>query len=321
MKIIFIGTPEFGGIILEGLAKSEYKPVLVVTETDKPAGRNRVLTEPAVKIMAEKHKIPILQPEKILNIKTEISNLEPDLIIVAAYGQILPKEILDIPKKGCLNVHPSLLPKYRGSSPIQSAILNDEKRTGVSIILMDEKIDHGPILSQRTIEISDKETGKTLHDKLAELGTRLLLETVSKQQRGLIKSVPQNENQMTFARTLKRENGKINWKKTAEDIERQIRAFNLWPETFTFWQKPGKLLRIKILQGRILKSPTKDVTYAIGKTLVVPNNEIGVQCGKGLWEGGGDFLVIEKMQLEGKKETSSEDFLMGYPDFIGTILK
>src|SRR4030042_423857 len=167
MKIIFMGTPEFGAVILEGLCKSEYKPVLVVTETDKPAGRERALTPPAVKIMAGKYKIPILQPEKILNIKSEILNLEPDLIIVAAYGQILPKAILDIPKKGCLNVHPSLLPKYRGSSPITIAHLKREKRTGVSIILMDEKIDHGPILSQRTIEISDKETGKGLHDKLA----------------------------------------------------------------------------------------------------------------------------------------------------------
>lgn len=320
-KIVFMGTPEFGAVILEGLMKSEYQPILVVTETDKPAGRDRVLTAPAVKVVAEKYKIPILQPEKILNIKSEILNLEPDLIIVAAYGQILPKEILDIPKKGCLNVHPSLLPKYRGSSPIQSAILNGEKITGVTIILMDEKIDHGPIIGQRTIEIGEKETGKDLQDKLADLSVRLILETIPKQQKGLVRPVPQNENQITYARVLRREDGKINWKKTAEDIERQIRAFALWPECFTFWEKTGKLLRIKILQGRVLKSPTKDVTYTIGKTLIAPQNEICVQCGKGLWEGGGDFLVIEKLQLEGKKETSSEDFLRGYPDFIGAIFK
>ncbi|MFH1401348.1 MAG: methionyl-tRNA formyltransferase, partial [Parcubacteria group bacterium] len=147
MKIVFMGTPEFGGIILEKLVKNDFRPVLVITETDKPAGRKKIVTPPPVKILANEYKIPVLQPEKILNLKSEILNLNPDLIIVAAYGQILTKEILEIPKFGCLNVHPSLLPEYRGPSPIQYAILNGDPETGVSIILLDEKIDHGEIVA------------------------------------------------------------------------------------------------------------------------------------------------------------------------------
>lgn len=319
-KIIFMGTPEFSAIILEGLCQSEYKPILVVTMPDKPVGRKQIIIPPLVKLLAQKYKISLIQPEKILDSKLQILDSKPDLIVAVAYGQILPKEILEIPKYGCLNVHPSLLPKYRGSSPIQYAILNGDKKTGVTIILMDEKMDHGPILAQREIMIEENEAGKTLHDKLAELGTRLLLETIAKWQRGLIKPEAQDENKVTYSKVLTRDDGKINWRKTAEEIERQIRAFNLWPESFTLWSKAGKLLRIKTLKARVLKS-TQGVSFPIGKTLVVPQNEIAVQCGGGLFGKGGNFLVIERLQLEGKREMSSEEFIRGHLDFIGTILK
>ncbi len=314
-----MGTPEFGAIILEKLCQSEYKPVLVVTEPDRPVGRKQVITPPSVKIVAQKYNIPVLQPEKIENCKLEIENLKPDLIIVAAYGQIISKIILDIPKLGCLNVHPSLLPRWRGPSPIQYAILNGDKITGVTIMLIDQKMDHGEILNQRSIIIDENETGKTLHDKLVDFGANLLLETVSKWERGLIKPMPQDESKVSFSRILTRESGRINWKKTAEDLERQVRAFILWPESFTSWQKAGKLLRIKILKARIKKT-TGNISYSIGKTLVAPQNELCVQCGKGFLEGNGDFLVIEKLQLEGKKEMGSDEFIRGQPDFIGTIL-
>jgi len=318
LKIIFWGTPEFGAIILEKLAETNFKPILVITAPDKPVGRGQILTPPPVKITAQKYKIPILQPEKILDSKSEILNSKPDLIIVAAYGQILPKEILDIPKRGSLNVHPSLLPKYRGASPIQYAILNGEKKTGVTIILMDEKMDRGPILNQRALEIKEDETSTTLHRKLANLGASLLMETITKWMQGTIKSHPQDDAEATYTKILTREDGRINWKKTAKDLEREIRAFDDWPGSFTFWEKrDGTMVRIKILKARVLESKG-GITYPIGKTLVVPQNEICVQCRKGFLGKGGDFLVIEKLQLEGKKEIGSEEFLRGYPDFIGT---
>ena len=326
LRIIFIGTPDFSAIILEKLCESEFKPTLVVTAPDKPVGRGQTLTPPPVKMTAQKYKIPVLQPEKILpptknSAGGEILNSKPDLIIVAAYGQILPKEILDIPKRGSLNVHPSLLPKYRGASPIQYAILNGEKKTGVTIILMDEKMDRGPILNQRALEIEKDETATTLYQKLANLGASLLMETIPKWMQGMIKSHPQDDSQATYTTILTREDGRINWKKTAQDLEREIRAFDYWPGSFTFWQKrDGTMVRMKVLKARILKS-TGGITYPTGKTLVAPQNEICIQCRKGFLGGGGDFLVIERLQPEGKKEIGAEEFLRGYPDFIGTILK
>lgn len=319
-KIIFMGTPEFGATILEGLVSAGYRPVLAVTAPDKPVGRNQTITPPPVKITAEKNKIPVSQPEKILDLKSEISILKPDLIVVAAYGEILPKEILDIPKSGCLNVHPSLLPRHRGPSPIQTAILNGERKTGATIILMDEKTDHGPILAQRPLIIDETETGKTLTEKLAGLGAGLLLETIPKQLKGLIKPVPQDDIKATFTKTLTREDGRIIWKKTAQETEREVRAYYPWPGSYTVWPKTGQLLKVKILKARVFKF-AGGIAYPVGKTLVAPQNEICVQCGKGFFPGGGDFLVIEKVQLEGKKEMPAEEFLRGHLDFIGTILK
>jgi methionyl-tRNA formyltransferase len=320
MRIVFIGTPEFSVIILKGLINSGLKPVLVVTETDKPVGRKQIITPPPVKLLAQEYHIPIAQPEEISNLKSKILNLSPDLIVVAAYGQIIPKSILEIPRHGCLNVHPSLLPRWRGPSPIQYAILNGDKKTGVTIMLIDEKTDHGPILSQREIIISENETGETLCEKLTDLGTRLLLETISQLEKGLAKPRPQDEEKATYSKFLTRQDGEINWKKTAEEIERQIRALELWPGSFVPWQSRDKLLKIKILKARILKSKG-GIAYPVGKTLVVPQNQICIQCGKGFLPGEGDFLVIERLQLEGKKEMTSEEFLRGHPGFIGTILK
>ncbi len=313
MKTVFVGTPEFGAIVLEGLVKSVYKPVLVITSTDKPAGRKQAITPAPVKVAAEKLGIKVLQPEKISGLKSELSLLKPDVIIVAAYGQIIPKEILDIPKHGCLNIHPSLLPKYRGASPIQSAILNGEKITGVTIILMDEKMDHGQIVSQRSIALEEKERAKNLHGKLADLSTNLLLETLSNLERGLTKLAPQDHNQATFTKTLTKAEGVINWKKPADMIEREIRAFEYWPGSFTFWTKLNTPLRLKITKAEALKA-MKGIDFRIGQVFVVLKGGIGVQCGE-------DFLAIERLQLEGKEEMAAEEFLRGHPSFVGAILK
>jgi methionyl-tRNA formyltransferase len=278
LKIVFVGTPEFGATILEGLCQAKYKPALVVTAPDKPVGRKQTITPPPVKILGERCQIKVRQPEKILNLKSEILNLKPDLVVVAAYGQLIPKEILDTPKYGCLNVHPSLLPKYRGPSPIQAAILNGEQETGVTIMLTEEKMDAGPIVANEKLEMkNEKLTYQELHDKLADLGAKLLIETIPKWLRGEIKPKPQEESRATYSKILKREDGQIDWRKTPQEIERQIRALTPWPGTYTIYH--GQ--RLKILKAE------------------VSDNK----------------LITKEVQLEGKKPMSFKDFLRGHPDF------
>lgn len=303
-KIIFIGTPQFGADVFEGLVKNNYKPILVITSPDKPVGRKQILTPSEVKIVAQKYNIPIIQPQKISG--QNLKNLKPDLIILSAYGQILSKNILDIPKYGAFNVHPSLLPKYRGPSPIQTTILNGDKETGITIYLMDEKIDHGPIISSIQFPIPSKITYKELSRKLAEQGVKLLIEIIPKWVKGEIKASPQDESKASYTKIIKREDGKIDWQKSAQEIEQQIRAFHLWPGSFTFWNNK----RLKILESDVVQLSEN---YPIGKTLS-SENKLCVQCGK-------DFLIIKKLHFGGKKPMSSEDFLRGNPEFIGAILK
>lgn len=319
MKIIFIGTPEFGAIILEELVKADFKPVLVITASDKPVGRKQILTPPPVKVLAKKYNISVLQPEKVSSCKFQASSTNPDLIIVAAYSQIIPKEVLDIPKYGCLNVHPSLLPSWRGASPIQSSILNGDAKTGVSIILMDEKMDHGPIVAQRQLEFFPPEAGSRrdgtifnfqfskLSQELADLGARLLIEILPKWLRGEIKPVSQDDSQATFTKIIKKEDGKTDWQKPAEEIERRVRALTPWPGVFTNFD--GKTL--KILEAKIDISETEK---QIGEVFLNNNGKLTVKTGQ-------NCLILLKIQLEGKKPMSSEEFLRGHRNFIGTILK
>jgi methionyl-tRNA formyltransferase len=267
------------------------------------------MTPPPVKKVAKENGILVLQPEKLKEITERIKEFNPDLIVVAAYGKLIPKEIIDIPKYGILNAHPSLLPKYRGSAPIQSAILNGDEIAGTTIMQIAEKLDSGPIISQKEIKMDEKETYRTLHDKLTALSRDLLIETIPEWVSGKIKAQAQDESRATYCKEIKKEDGKINWQEPALQIERKVRAFDPWPGTFTGWE--GK--KIKILKSRTLISP-EERTYPVGKVLVVPQNEIGVQCGK-------DFLVIEELQLEGKKPMKSDDFARGHEEFLGTMLK
>jgi methionyl-tRNA formyltransferase len=269
-KIIFIGTPEFGAIILEELIKAKLAPILVITAPDKPVGRKQTITPPPVKLIAQKYNIPIIQK---LEIKEKV-----DLIIVAAYGKIISKEILDIPKFGCLNVHPSLLPKYRGASPIQTAILNGDEKTGVTIMLMDEKMDHGPILASREYPMTNDQYPK-IHNDLARLGADLLIETIPKYINKEIKAKEQDHTKATFTKIIKKEDGQADWSKTPQEIERQIRAFSPWPSTFTFVKKDAKQIRVKVLEVEI-----KD-----------------------------NKLVIKKVQPEGKNAMNYQEYLKGYP--------
>ena len=348
LKIIFIGTPEFGAIILEKLVNSEYKPVLVVTAPDKPVGRKQIITPPPTKISAQKHNIPVLQPEILANSKSEILNSKPDLIVVAAYGQILPKEILEIPKFGCLNVHPSLLPKYRGPSPIQTTILNGDGETGVTIMLMDEKVDHGKTISNFQFPISNKKiTYPELLKELAELGAKLLVETIPKWINGEIKPKPQDETKATYTKIIKKEDGRIDWNKSAEEIERQVRAFNPWPGTYGKYEvrsmkyKEKKERILKILEAEVLSCGIKK---QIGEVFLTEENELAVKCGprtktrtpptpkfgvevnrqKQSSFGARalqDCLILLQLQLEGGKPMRGEDFLRGHSNFIGLVLQ
>jgi methionyl-tRNA formyltransferase len=309
-KIIFLGTPEFGAIILEKLIKAGLEPALVFTMPDKLIGRKQILTPTPVKVIAEKYGIPVLQTKKVQEFKSEIEKLNPDLIISAAFGQLFPKEILDIPKFGGLNIHPSLLPRHRGPSPIQNTVLKGDKETGVTVILMDEILDHGPIVATSKPVPITNETTKDLMRILAEIGAKLIIETIPKWLKGEVKPQIQDHSLATETILIKKEDGKIDWKKPAQEIEKQIRAFTPWPTSFAFWQKSDKLIQVKILKARVLKSENNN---PVAKTLVVSSKEIGIQCGK-------DILVVEKLQLEGGKEMSSEEFLRGHSDFINQIL-
>ena len=306
-KIIFFGTPDFARPSLEKLINSGYLVIDVVTQPDKKIGRKQKEIHSPVKELALKHKIPVFQPEKISdpNCVQKIKDLNPGLIVVAAYGQILPKEILEIPKYGCINIHASLLPKYRGVSPIQAAILNGDKETGVTIILMDEKMDHGKIVKSSKLKVQSDITLSELHDELAKLGAELLVEILPKWFSGQIKPKTQDESQASYTKILKKEDGQIDWHKSAEVIERQIRAFTPWPGSFCFWGNK----RLKIIKAKVLDinktEPGK--VYEIG-------DKIAVQTGE-------NMLELERIQLEGKKEMDVKEFLRGYPEFVGTKLE
>ncbi|MDO8424757.1 MAG: methionyl-tRNA formyltransferase [bacterium] len=314
MKIIFFGTPEFGAIILDGLVSAGLSPALVITEPDKPVGRKQIVTPLPVKVLAKKYNIPVMQSERVADCKSEVENLKPDLGIVAAYGQMLPQNLLDIPKFGFLNVHPSLLPKYRGPSPIQSAILSGEEETGVTIMLVSKKMDAGPILANGKKQLTSNIIYRELHDELANLGAELLVKTVPDWVEGKIKPQEQNEAEATYTNIIKKEDGYIDWEKDASYIERQVRALNPWPGTFTKFEIKGLLKTIKVLKSNVLKQTGDGPFGDPGKTFLGTNDKIAVQTGK-------DFLIIEELQVEGKKPLATIDFLRGHQDFIGTIFQ
>ena len=264
MKYVFFGTPEFAAIILRKLIDASFFPIAVVCNPDRPAGRKKVITKPPAKIIAEKHHIPVLQPEKLdLGFVLHLSSFKPDFSIVAAYAKILPKDCVEMPRLGTIGVHPSLLPKYRGASPIQSAILNGETETGVALYLLDEKMDHGPMLKNGKLKIENSDTYETLMRKLAELGGDLLAETIPKFLAGEIKPQAQDEREATFTKKFTTEDGRVDAhdleaaltgedRKKAVRIERKIRALNPEPGAWTIQNgKRVKLLFAEIENGKL----------------------------------------------------------------------
>lgn len=312
-----MGTPEFSVTPLEALIKSDFIEVIaVVANQDKPVGRNQVMTPPPTKTSAQKHNIPVLQPDKIRKPEwvEKIKELNPELIIVAAFGQIIPKAILDIPRYGAINIHGSLLPKLRGASPIQFSILEGHKKTGITIMIMDELMDHGPILSQAKIDIDPKETSETLYKKMSLLGSDLLIKTLPKWLDGSLKPQEQNHDELTLTKILKKEDGKIIWSETAEKIERQIRAFNPWPQTFCiFTDQTGTEKRMKIIAADAIREKDGD-SSAYGYLFLDEDKNLLVKTGAG-------YLKIMKLQPEGKTPMDIPEFINGYSYLLGKNLK
>jgi len=314
-KIIFWGTPNFAAIILNSLIKNNYRPMAVVTAPDQPVGRKQILTASPVKVLAQKYNILVLQPKKIKDnrkFNKEILSLKPNLFIVAAYGLIFPQEILILPQKRAINVHPSLLPKYRGPSPIQYAILNGDQFSGVSLALTTKKVDAGPIIAQKKLAIKNQ-SYLELSDELARLGAKLLIKVLPDYLQGKIKPVPQNESEATYTQKIKKEDGLINFNKTAQQIVRQIRAFYPWPGTYIKIFAEGRSKTLKILEAEILSEGNPTSLAQKTGQIFEKNKQLVITCVRG-------SLILKKVQLEGKKEMTGKTFFNGHQNLIGQIV-
>ncbi len=308
MKIIFMGTPDLAAVVLDKLLHSEHDILAVVTQPDKPKGRGKLVQYTPVKELALKHNIPVFQPNKLkeegfFNI---IEELNPEVIVVAAFGQIVPKAILELPKYGCINVHASLLPKFRGAAPIQGAIIAGEEKTGITIMHMDVGIDTGDMIVKAEVLIEPKETGGSLQDKLALCGGDLLLQALATIENGTAAREKQNDADMSYVKMMDKSQGLIDFNKSAVEIERLIRGLNPWPSAYT------------LLEGKTLKIWSADVIAEEmdgipGEIISVTKNSILVKTGIG-------NLAITELQLEGKKRMTVDAFLRGYSIVAGTKL-
>lgn len=309
MKIIFMGTPDFAVPTLEEIIKAGHEVIAVVTQPDKPKGRGKQMQFPPIKEVAIKHDIPVYQPVKVRvpEFIEVLTNLEPELIVVAAFGQILPKVILDLPKFGCINVHASLLPRYRGAAPIQWAVINGEKEAGVTIMHMDVGLDTGDMISKASILVSEDETGGSLFDKISALGAKLLVETLPTIEDGTAKRVKQNDEESNYAPMLKKDLGDIDWTQKAEVLERLIRGLNPWPSAYTMVD--GKMF--KIWKASVVDKNVEGT---------LPGTVIDVMQDSILVQTGDKCLALYEVQLEGKKRMEVATFLLGYSIEKNTVL-
>lgn len=300
MKIIFMGTPDFSVGTLEELICAGHEVVLVVTQPDKPKGRGKEMQFTPVKEVALQHGIPVFQPKKIRDSESveELRKYQADVMVVVAFGQIIPKEILEMTPYGCINVHASLLPKYRGAAPIQWSIIDGEDITGVTTMQMDEGLDTGDMLLKTEIPISSKETGGSLHDKLAEAGAKLCVETLKALEEKTLIGEKQGETTTAYARMLDKQLGNIDWNRDAEKIERLIRGLNPWPSAYTVWEdKIMKIWEAEVFEG--------EENCEAGTIVKVEKDGFFVQTGKNL-------LKITQLQIPGKKRMDAAAFLRGY---------
>ena len=309
VRAVFMGTPQFAVTILESLLQGSYQVLAVYTQSDKPAGRGRPVVFPPVKKLALERQIPVIQPEtfKSSEVVEKLASFQPELIVVAAFGSILPQEVLSLPKFACLNVHPSLLPRHRGPSPVANTILCGDELTGVTVMLMDAGLDTGPILGQKKVGISFMDTSGSISSRLADVGAELLLETLPKWLGGELRPQAQDGLQATYSKLITSKDAEIDWHLSALELWRRVRAYNPWPSCYTWCQ--GKRLKIH-----------KAIPLGDGG-----NGEIGEviawaeQPGVGVVTKQG-ILGLCQVQLEGRREMSANDFVRGERDFIGCIL-
>jgi methionyl-tRNA formyltransferase len=312
LKIAFMGTPDFSVHILESLLQNKYSIVAAFSQEDKIVGRKKIIKKSPVKIFCEENEIPIFTPKKMDKETVQIlRDKQADLIILVAYGKILPKIVLETPPLGAINIHPSLLPKFRGPSPVQNALLEGEKITGSTIMLMDEGVDTGDILRQKKIPIDDQETYIELKKKLAPFSADLLAETLDDFLEGKIIPQKQDSSKASYCRLIKREDGKINWNENGKSIFNRFRAFFGWPGIYALWNSGGIAKRIKLNRISLIEGDFTD--KKIGETFL-HDDFLCVKCGAGA-------IAIHEMQLEGKVNMPSTSFINGYKNFLGAILE
>ena len=299
MRIIFMGTPDFAVPVFEELIRAGQEVVLAVTQPDRRSGRGKESTPPPVKRAAIAASVPVYQPEKVRTDEAyeQLKAYQPDLIVVAAFGQILPQRVLDLPRLGCVNVHASLLPKYRGAAPIQWAVINGEKESGVTIMQMDAGLDTGDILMQESIPLDPEETGESLYEKLSAMGGKLLIRALPAIEDGTIERTAQTDEESSYAGMLKKEMGLIDFSRPADELERLVRGLNSWPSAYTY--HGGKQLKI----WRAAVGPGTGGAVP-GQIVKVTKNEVSVACGEG-------SLVLLEVQAEGRKRMETAQFLLG----------
>ena len=305
-RVVFMGTPEYAVPALARLAQ-EHEVVAVYTQPDRPAGRGRALSISPVKAFALAHGIPVVQPETLRRPEAveELATFQPDVVVVAAFGMILPSPVLRMPPHGCLNIHASLLPRWRGASPIAAAILAGDSETGCSIMLMGEGIDTGPVLARRALPIAPEDTAGTLSEKLAHLGADLLAETLPRWLAGEVEPQAQDEERTTYAPLVRKAQGQLDWTRPAVELARQVRAYNPWPGAYTFWG--GQLLKVVAARPVI----TTEVTP--------PGQVIPWEDGAAVGTGEG-LLVLKEVQLTGRRPTPIDSFVRGARGFLGSRL-
>ena len=306
MRIVFMGTPDFAVPVLSRMVEAGHDIAAVYSQPDRPSGRGRKLVPTPTKRFAEERGIEVRQAKSLRSEEEReaLASLCPEVVVVAAYGLFLPPDALEIPPLGCLNIHPSLLPRYRGPSPVVSAILNGDEETGVTIMKLDEGMDSGPILAQERVSIAEEEPAPELTRRLFDLGADLLVDTLPRWSSGDIQATPQDESRATFTSLVKKEDGEIDWADDAERITRMVRAYQPWPGTFTHWD--GKLLKILDATSMAGDAPA-------GHVVELDVGGIGIGTSDRL-------LAVSRLQIEGRRPSDALDFVRGYPDFVGAEL-